>query len=100
MTSCGGWPRRPQQEGILGMVSLAELVDRAGDGDTVAIPPILTPGTGTVVINRSLHLVCTSGAEVSDDIVVGGAGSLEVAPGLKLYDAPLSSPPAQAAAWS
>ena len=58
------------------MVSLAELVDRAGDGDTVAIPPILTPGTGTVVINRSLHLVCTSGAEVSDDIVVGGAATL------------------------
>ena len=57
-------------------VSLADLIARAADGDTVTIPDGLTPGSGPVRISRSVRLVSTSGAEVPDHVVVDGPAAL------------------------
>ncbi len=66
---------RRGQTGATG-VSLADLIARAADGDTVTVPDGLAPGSGPVRIRRSVRLVSTIGAVVPDDIVVSGPAAL------------------------
>ncbi len=58
--------------------TLADLVARAGDGDTVAIPHTLLPGPRTVEITKNLHLCSADGAELGGRIVVRAGAALQL----------------------
>lgn len=58
--------------------TLADLVARARDGDSVAIPAGLPPATAVVEITKNLHLFSAEGAELADRIVVRAGASLQL----------------------
>lgn len=58
--------------------TLADLVARAGDGDSVAIPAGLPPATRPVEITKNLHLFSADGAELAARIVVRAGAALQL----------------------